>query len=292
MIYKIFIIVVCFAIHMFNSPVFAKGFFYKVSTDSSVVYLLGSIHIAKKEAYPLDSSIENSFKNCKNIVFEIDLTKLDPFKILEYGVFKDTSTLENSIPQKYFQIIDSMFRFYSVPKLFYNKLQPWMAVLFIVSLETVYGGGGEYVEGIDLYFAKKIDSTKNVLELESFLEQLEVFKNLYELSPEFFLEYFLILEKEKLGDVGDLFQAWLVGDEKAIEQEISPKGFDNEYEKAFNEILNDKRNVKMAEKISGYLATRDCYFVVVGSAHLFGENGLISLLKKKGYKVTKVNKEN
>lgn len=269
-------------------PLFSKGFFYKVSTDSSVVYLLGSIHIAKKEAYPLDTIVENAFNHCNNIVFEIDLTRLDPFKILEYGIFKDTTTLESAIPRKYFLIIDSIFRYYSVPKLFYNKLQPWMAVLFIVSLETVYAGGEGYVEGIDLYFAKKIDSTKRVLELESFLEQLEVFKSLYTLSPEFFFEYFLIREKEKLGEVEDLFQAWLVGDEKTIEKEIAPKESSNEYEVAYAEILNDKRNVKMAKKISEYLSTRECYFVVVGAAHLFGEKGIINLLREKGYKVSKI----
>ena len=37
-------------------------------------------------------------------------------------------------------------------------------------------------------------------------------------------------------------------------------------------------------KIDKYLTNNNC-FVIVGDLHLYGENGLINLLKKKGYKV-------
>jgi uncharacterized protein YbaP (TraB family) len=41
----------------------------------------------------------------------------------------------------------------------------------------------------------------------------------------------------------------------------------------------------MADKIAGFLKSKDTYFVVVGAAHLAGKQGIIELLKGKGYKV-------
>jgi len=45
------------------------------------------------------------------------------------------------------------------------------------------------------------------------------------------------------------------------------------------------RNVKMAEKIEGYLASEGTYFVIVGAGHLVGEDSVVSLLQKKNHKV-------
>ena len=49
--------------------------------------------------------------------------------------------------------------------------------------------------------------------------------------------------------------------------------------------LVDERNVTMAKKVDAYLKTQDTYFIVVGSAHLVGENGILNLLKKAGYTI-------
>ncbi len=50
-----------------------KNFLWEVKSDSSTVYLLGSIHIGKKEMYPLNLIIENAFDECNNLVVEVDI---------------------------------------------------------------------------------------------------------------------------------------------------------------------------------------------------------------------------
>lgn len=272
---------------LFSIDLLSKGFFYEVSKGNAKVYLFGSIHKAKKEAYPLDSIVESTFKNCKNIVFEINLSKVNPFEVMQYGIFKDTMTLEKAIPEKYFSIIDSVFRVNSFPKFFYNKLQPWMAVLLQMSLE-LNTSNKDFVLGIDLYLANKVDTTQLVSELETFYDQLNVFRALYDLSPEFFLDYFLIQQKTKNEEIEELFYAWLQGDTTKIIDQITPKNDATELEKEFLELLNDERNVKMVSKIEEFISKGDCYFVVVGSAHLFGEKGILNLLKEKGYLVKKL----
>ncbi|MCX7908240.1 MAG: TraB/GumN family protein [Ignavibacteria bacterium] len=280
--------IITFFLFAGNVFLFPKGFFYEVTTNSSKVFLFGSIHLVKKETFPLDSSVETTFKNCKNIVFEIDLTKVDPFEILEYGTFKDNSTLENSVPKKYFKIMDSLFKIHSIPKFFYNKLQPWMAVMFLTSLELVANSGNDFELGVEYYFSKRMDTSQKVLELETFVDQLNVFKSLYEISPEYFFEYFLVEKKNEVENVEDFFNAWLESNEVVIMKSITERDTTNFFENQFYEVINDKRNVKMTEKIVEFLKTGECYFVVVGSAHLFGKRGIINLLKEKGYSIRRI----
>jgi uncharacterized protein YbaP (TraB family) len=42
----------------------------------------------------------------------------------------------------------------------------------------------------------------------------------------------------------------------------------------------------MADKIDRYLTQNSVYFVVVGAGHLIGDQGIVKLLEKRGYKVT------
>jgi uncharacterized protein YbaP (TraB family) len=41
----------------------------------------------------------------------------------------------------------------------------------------------------------------------------------------------------------------------------------------------------MTEKVEGYLKTSKNYFVVAGGAHMVGEEGIVSLLRNRGYTV-------
>ena len=53
------------------------------------------------------------------------------------------------------------------------------------------------------------------------------------------------------------------------------------------ELLNDSRNIKMIPKIE-HLLSQQSNLICVGAAHLSGKNGLIELLRHKGYKVSAV----
>ena len=67
---------------VFSIPVYAqenpgntpeKHFLWAVQSGKNTVYLLGSIHILKKETYPLPDAIEKVYGCCSKVVFETDL---------------------------------------------------------------------------------------------------------------------------------------------------------------------------------------------------------------------------
>ena len=51
------------------------------------------------------------------------------------------------------------------------------------------------------------------------------------------------------------------------------------------EILIYDRNRKMVSKIEDFLKTKETYFVIVGAGHLIGGQGIVEILKAKGYTV-------
>jgi len=51
------------------------------------------------------------------------------------------------------------------------------------------------------------------------------------------------------------------------------------------ERLSGQRNRNWIPKIESYLDSGQTYFVVVGAAHMVGPEGLLALLKARGYKI-------
>jgi len=48
---------------------------------------------------------------------------------------------------------------------------------------------------------------------------------------------------------------------------------------------NCRASVSDSEKIEGYLRSGKTYFVVAGAAHMGGANGVLALLRHRGYRI-------
>ena len=61
---------------MANSQVVGNGYnnslIYKIQSNTSTVYLLGSIHVLAEEYYPLTRAFSYAYYNSQKVVFEID----------------------------------------------------------------------------------------------------------------------------------------------------------------------------------------------------------------------------
>jgi len=54
---------------------------------------------------------------------------------------------------------------------------------------------------------------------------------------------------------------------------------------AIHKKLFTERNIDMADNVAGFLKGQGTYFVVVGAGHMVNDDGIVSLLQKKGYNV-------
>lgn len=261
-----------------------KGFFWEVTTQKGKLYLLGSIHLGKEGILPLDTNWENAFKSCSNLVVEVNTKKINPFRILKLAYFQDSTTLENVLPPEIFAKVDSMFAIHKIPKSTFNKFRPWFALTNLMNLE--YSNLDFKADfGIDQYFLGKADSTKKIIELESFEEQIQFMENLFDKHPRTYFEYFIDEMKNTQSNIQDLFEGWKNGNDSLVAQLIFESIPDDTIGNQFSDILITQRNKKMLEKIYGFINNGGCYFIIVGTGHLIGQEGIIQSLKELGFEV-------
>lgn len=271
----------------FNLNLFAKGLFWEVEKENTKIYLLGSIHIAKKGIYPLDSIVEAKFIHCSNLVVEMDLSNVNPNKLAAKTKFSDTTTLYSALPKQYIPFFDSMFKVFTIPKFIYSKFKPWFAILTLMNLELIRNNTESEI-GIDMYFLRKVDSTKKIIELESFDEQADFLEKIYNEFPEEFISYFTTEINKSQQSFDSLYNAWLNGDYKLILDLTNLANAASGFEKSFIDLLISKRNEAMVEKLEKLSRQNNCYFVVVGAGHLVGDDGIINLLRSRGFKVRRL----
>jgi len=61
----------------------AKSLLYKVSSETSTVYILGSIHLAKQELYPLDKTIREAYSKSDVLVVELDAESQESVRAMQ-----------------------------------------------------------------------------------------------------------------------------------------------------------------------------------------------------------------
>ena len=153
-----------------------------------------------------------------------------------------------------------------------------------------------------MYFLKlATNEKKEIIEMESSTYQTETLLSFSNKLYDLLIKYSIKYEEELIEETQLLYDAWLKGDEKTLSklltEEIDKKLINElvDYEESLKLIeeyeyrLITERNNEMTEKTEQYLKEDKNVFVVVGLAHIIGEDGIISQLKERGYKVEKIN---
>lgn len=262
-----------------------QSFIWKISSEANTVYLLGSIHVASPDIYPLDSAIENAFELADNLVVEVDITQVDEMYamqlIMDYGAYPPGETLQDHISDDLYAQLTEQFDL-GLVAIDINTFRPWVVVTLLDQLQMEeLGYNPEH--GIDLYFLNQAaDSGQDIIELETMEFQVEMLSTLPDELMILLLEDYV--ENPMTREAGDLlFEAWEDGDAAAMETLLFESLSEEPLLEPYYDVLIYERNVTMAETIEGFLAEDETYFVVVGAGHLVGEQGIVALLAERGY---------
>lgn len=262
-----------------------KSFLWKIQSKTNAVYVLGSLHYSKKEIYPLNEKIENAFGQSEILVVEADINdikKVDIQELVERAFYPANDTLEKHVSPEIYEWVKKETGGLGIPLELLNKQKPWFLALTIVALESLKLGFDPNL-GIDKYFLSKAGDGKKILELESLDYQFNLLSDFSDKDQELFLSYTLKDLKVMEQELGKLTQAWTSGDTKGMESILTRSISEDKRLSFILGKLVYERNRKMTSKIEDFLRTRETYFVVVGAGHLVGDQGIIEILKGKGY---------
>ncbi|MCP4129608.1 MAG: TraB/GumN family protein [bacterium] len=281
-------LILLFPLHILDAGSKPETFMWKAVSNNTTIYLLGSIHVAKKDLYPLNQKIEQAFKSAQVLVVEANITKTDSFAMQEligkYGVYLPNKGLKQNLTPRVYTMLNSELAIHNMKPQHIDMMKPWFAAFTIMELRYMKLGYSPEL-GIDYHFLKKANGSKKILELESINYQFELLNSFSPENQALFLETTLANAGHLNKELVQLFQYWKAADVKKMEEFVYRSFNKNPETRPIQDKLLDERNYRMVKKIEQYLEDDEIYFVVVGAAHLIGKNGLVNLLKKKGFRV-------
>lgn len=271
-----------------------RAFLWKITSDTNTVFLAGSIHLGKKDYYPLPPEVENAFIQAKTLVVELDQSKVDlatMAKLIDkHGTYPAGQSLTKSLSKGTLDLFNAYCARKGLPVADLDRLRPWTLTMALAAPELM-GIGMTTELGLENHFLTKAEKAKKpVLELESAEAQI---KMLAGFSPELQEKLLAktLTELPKLKEsMEKIWATWQAGDAKGMYDEVLRPYRENKDFRALIEKSFDERNVTMTEKIEKFLKEREPYFVLVGAGHLVGDKGIVHLLESKKYKVEQVRR--
>lgn len=265
-----------------------KSFLWSVRSESATVYLLGSIHVAKKDLYPLHPSIEAAFKQSDTLVLEINPAEFDNAQLqslfFQYGIYPEGETLDRKISKETYALAEKKFGETGLAMAPLKQFKPWVLAVMLQAVELQRLGFDKQY-GIDEHFLVRAQGNKPITAFETVEYQIGLFDSFSDRLQELFLRY-TISDLNLLADQMDaVMKGWREGDGSAIEALIFQSMNEEPALRPVYEKLIYERNRQMAAGIEAFLKTEHRYFVVVGAGHLVGQGGIVDLLRKKGYAV-------
>lgn len=264
------------------------SFFWKIQTEKGNSYLLGSVYFLKKEHYPLRKVIEDSFVQCDIFMVGTKPPGENQGKInklvTELGMYKGEKTLRDNLSGDTYKLLAERLKELGLDIELYRKFKPWIVaiVFFQKSLEKL---GFDLSNSYKFYFNSKAKATKKeIIELEGINRQVR-FLDSFSKDEQ---ESLLISSIQEIDKFEDMRKLWIVGDIGGYEKLLTEKRMQypkliNIYNK-YNEVLNKD----VVKKIDRHLKKGKKLFVVLLTDRMVGKNGIVKLLKNKGYKVNQL----
>ncbi len=270
-------------------------FLWRLERNGNVVYLAGSIHILKPSLYPLAPQLDAAFQQSDFLVLEVDVASMDPQEIQQrtraYALLDDGQTLRGVLPGHIYQKLAAHLVDYGMTPYMLDRAKPALVMNQIV-VSRLLALGYLPDSGLENHFLARRGG-REVLELESLDAQLELLFNQPLATQVELLEETLDVADEIEPLLAGMLVAWLSGDDEQFMAQFRAQSGDSELSRAFTRKLLEERNHTMAAGIRRLLdaASPDrprTYFVLVGAAHLAGEEGIVPLLAAQGITATRV----
>jgi len=273
------------SILLYSLNVFSQGeyqsIFWEISGNGlkDTSYIYGTMHSQDSRIFQFKDGVEGAFNNSDIYAMELNIDSIDKSKMISELIMKNDRSLDKLLSKKEYLIVEKFFSDSLNMQLFiFNKMQP----LYTAQLLTLKQVGNQEQDALDIYFfnlAKK--QNKIALGLESMEEQLSAFSSIpYKLQAK---ELLNAVENYSNNDFSNLMNLYL--EENLDEILTLQKGEDNDkLNKIIIKELLNKRNVNLANR-SIPLIEKASTFIAIGAAHLPGEDGVIEILRKKGYTV-------
>jgi uncharacterized protein YbaP (TraB family) len=262
----------------------AKHMLFRVrGPNGATVYLLGSVHLLSPESATLPPEVDSAFAQAKSVGFEtsIDTLQMRAMELMSRAQYTNGATLRGSISPATAAHADSLIKSYGLTLDQLNGFKPWFVSVALTQL-VLQKMGFKAELGVDMQLHVKAKAaSKPEFGLESTDFQLGLFDSLSPQDQEKMLKE-IVAPDSAAKQMKAVRDAWSSGNGAALDSLLnngmksSPGVF---------AALITNRNQAWIPKLESLIRGKDDALVVVGAGHLVGKEGVVELLRAKGYTI-------
>jgi uncharacterized protein len=282
--YLLIFIFICFWVNNSNAQIPTQHtLLWKISSPNiqQPSYLYGTIHVMCPNQIVIDTSIKVAFNQSEQLYLEIDLD--DPNMMataMKTMMMPDTFSLEKLVGKIDYDSMNTIFKNSAgMPLSLMGKAKPLllMSAVFPAILKC-------NPDGFEKHFQTMAKARNMELKgLETLEYQMRVFDTIpYKVQADMLKNMLYHLDSARL-QFNEMVKIYQSKDINAMQQ-LTTK--DPEFGK-YDAMMLQNRNQNWIPVIIAEAKAKPTFFAV-GAAHLGGTNGVITLLRKQGYKVEPV----
>ena len=252
---------------------------WKVSgPNGHILYLGGSMHGLQSTDYPLPAAYNRAFDLSSRIIFEDDSKGLTPGqlkKLLKSSEYPKNDSLKNHLDPRVYDYLRRLFAATSnTPEAQWSRLKPWALLMGLMAT-------GTNSLGVEVYLTQRARANRKPIEgLESSREHLEIITGMTDHQAELALLASFAQATPGTDKSKSVLDQWRAGNAEALARDLRESYHDLP---SFYQRLIVDRNRNWIPKIERYLNGRETCFVVVGAGHIGGPDGVMAMLKARGY---------
>lgn len=271
---------------LFSTLVHAESSVWSVSNGKNTIYLAGTFHLLKPSDYPLPAEFEQVYKEVNWLVFETSISDLksETFqqKFSAAMSLPSGQSLSDQLSADAYKALQDYCQQENIPLQNFSAYKPQMIGLVITMHELKKLG--MTAQGVDDFFSAKAKRDNKIeSQLESIEQQIEFISTMGAGNESNLILQNLDDMKSLKQDMDIMTKAWRNGNEALLlQQGITPT--QKRYPGIYRSLLVE-RNHRWLPQLERLLKHPEKKLIMVGALHLVGEDGLLNLMRNKGYQV-------
>lgn len=261
---------------------------WEITSLNKPIYLMGTIHFGNSTMYPLDPQIIEAITSSDILVSEIEISpeaKAQAAMAMQSSIMiqDPNQSLQKMIADSTYKQLGAKAQGLGLPLSALNRMQPWAIgmTLTVMQIKTL---GIHEEEGIENQVLKIFGTEKPNQGLESPQSHVQIFSQLEDHDG--FLQASLKSQTDIVQEMNAMLNAWKCGDNSRMEKILIEDAFNEINDTKFLRALMQDRNHHMTQAIiKDYIKPEKSAFIMVGGAHFFGEEGILTLLRQEGYEL-------
>ena len=249
-------------------------------SNGHVLYLGGSMHGLQSTDYPLPAAYNRAFDLSSRIIFEDDSKGLTPGqlkKLLKSSEYPKNDSLKNHLDPRVYDYLRRLFAATgNTPEAEWSRVRPWALLMGLMA-------SGTNSLGVEIYLMQRARANRKPIEgLESSREHLEIITGMTDHQAELALLASFASATPGTDKSKQVLDQWRAGNVEALARDFRESYRDLP---SFYQRLIVDRNRNWIPIIERYLNGRETCFVVVGAGHIGGPDGIMAMLKARGYAI-------